>query len=111
MIDQLLSVETTRTIIQTIVNLSQPGAITDEISFILTKRFYQVLADNLDLQYKNILLASSTSAQIQSVNWNKGPFFTSDTDLDKKSLQNAQFDFIQDFYQSLGKLNCFLFHF
>ena len=43
MIDQLLSVETSRTIIQTIVNLFQSGVITDEATFTFTRQFYQML--------------------------------------------------------------------
>ena len=104
-IDQILSVDTSRTIILAIANLFQPGAISDEITFTLTRRFYRVLADTLDLQYGNILLASSTNAQIQAVIWNKGPFLTNHTDLVKESLQGAKkFDLFQGVYKNLGKL-------
>ena len=37
-VDQLLSNESTRTIVQTLVSLFQSGAITDEASFTLAKR-------------------------------------------------------------------------
>ena len=50
--DHLLSVETTRTIIQTMVNLFQSEAITNETSFNLAKSFYQVLASTLDLLWE-----------------------------------------------------------
>ena len=95
-VNQLLSVETSRTIILSIVNLFQSGVITDETTFTLTRKFYQVVADTLDLQYGNILLTSSTIAQIRSAIWNRGPFFTNHTDLVKKSLQESKFDFMHD---------------
>ena len=42
-IDQLLSVESSRTIIQTFVNLFQSEAIRDETIFLLARQFYKVL--------------------------------------------------------------------
>ena len=57
-IDQLLSKETSRTIIQTVVNLFHSDVITDETSFNLAKDFYRVLASTLGLRYGNILFAS-----------------------------------------------------
>ena len=105
--DSLLSAETSRTIILTIVNLFQSGAITDEVTFTLTREFYQVLAHTLDLKYGEILLASSTIAQIQSVLWNKWLFFTNYTNRVKEGLQEAKFDFFRGIYQNLGKLNFF----
>ena len=74
-IDQLLSNERERTIIQTVVNLFQSGAINDQTSFTLAKKFYFVLASTLNLQFGNILLATSTKAQLQAMIWNDWPFF------------------------------------
>ena len=102
MINQLLSVETTRTIIQTIVNLSQPGTITDEITFTLATQFYQVLADTLDLQYGNILLATSTTAQMQAVR-NRLPYFVNYTELVQKCFVESKCNAAQNIYQNLGK--------
>ena len=109
MINQLLSVETTRTIIQTIANLFHSGTLTDEITFTLTKQFYQVLADTLDLQYGNILLASSTTAQMQAMFGNKWPFFFNYTDLVKECLEESNCDPLQKLYQDLGKISSFFF--
>ena len=107
MIDQLLSVETSRTIIQTVVNLFQSGVITDEATFTMTRQFYQVLADTLDLQYGNILWAMSTTAQMNAVIWNRWPFFTNFTRLVQNCLQQSDCGTLQDIYQHLGKSICF----
>ena len=102
-IDQLLSNQTTRTIIQTIVGLFQSIALTDEKSFNLTKQFYQVLASTLDLQYGNIILATSTNAQRQAVITTKWPYFTNYTDLVEKCLFESSCDILQEIYQNLGE--------
>ena len=62
-INQLLSNEHSKTIIQTFVNLFQSGAIADKTSFTLARQFYFVLASTLNLQYGNVLQATSTNAQ------------------------------------------------
>ena len=103
MIDQLLSVETSRTIIQTIVNLFQSEVVMNDISFTLTSKFYQVLADTIALQYGNILLATSTTAQMQAMFRNKWPFFTNFNDLVEKCLWESSCDTFQDIYQNIGK--------
>ena len=102
-IDQLLSVETSRTITRTIINLFQSGAVTDGITFILTRQFYQVLVNTLDLQYENILLAASTAEQMQAVIWNKWPFFTNYTNVVEKCLRESNCDTLQEVYQDHGK--------
>ena len=104
-IDQLLSNETSRTIIQTIVHLLQPSAITDKASLTSVKQFYHVFASTLDLQYGNILLATSTSAQLQDMMTDDLPFFTNNTNLVKRCLQDQEpnCDFVRDIYQILGK--------
>ena len=103
MIDQLLSFETTRAIILATVNLFQSGAITDETTFALTRQFYQVLADTLDMQYGNILLATMTSEQMQAAIRNKWPFFNKNTAFVEKCLQGSTCDTLQGLYQNLGK--------
>ena len=104
-IDQLLSNETSRTIIHTIVNLFQSGAITDETSFGLAKQFYQVLASTLDMQYGNILLATATNAQRENI-INKGlPFFLNNTESVKKCLRESHCATLQDIFQGIGILS------
>ena len=102
MIDQLLSVETPRTIIQTIVNLFQTGVITDKTSYTLTKQFYNVLASTLGLKYGNILLATSTNAQLQAVKRDDWPFFADYTDLVEKCLTESDCERLLEIYQDLG---------
>ena len=74
-IDEKLANETSRTIIHTIVHLLESSAITAK-SFILAKQFYHVLAATLDLQYGDILLATSTNAQREIVLRKGLPFFS-----------------------------------
>ena len=107
-VDHLLSNESTRTIIQTFVNLFQSGAITDKTSFTLAKQFYFVLASTLDLQYGNVLLATSTNAQLKAVIRKNWPFFTNSTGLVERCLQESHCDGIQDVFQKLGIHSVFL---
>ena len=109
MIYQLLSFSTTRTIIQTIVNLFQPGAITDEMTLTLTRQFYQKLADTLDLQYGSILLTTTTTAEMKAVILNQWPFFTNYTDQVQNCLEESNCDTFQDINQNLGKAIFLLF--
>ena len=102
-IDQLLAKKYSRTIIQTIVGLFQLTAIEEENSFNLTKQFYQILASTLDLQYGNLLLATSTKAQLQAVMRNKWPFFTNYTDLVEDCLREEHCSFLQNVFRNLGK--------
>ena len=104
-VDHLLSNESTRTIIQTIMNLFQSGVITDETSFTLAKQFYHVLASTLNLQYGNVLLATSTKAQLQDVIRNDWPFFANNTHLVEECLQESHCDGIRDNFQILGIVN------
>ena len=102
-VDQLLSNERTRTIIQTIMNLFQSGSITDKTSFTLAKQFYHVLASTLNLQYGNVLLATSTNSQLQDVIIrNDWPLFANNSDLVENCLQEYNCVGIQDIVQKLG---------
>ena len=98
-IDQLLSNETSRTIIHTIVNLFQSGAITDETSFGLAKQFYQVLVSTFSMQYGNTLLATATNAQRENVISKGLPFFLNRTDHVEKCLQDSNCNTVQDIIQ------------
>ena len=60
----------------------------------------------LNLQYGNILLATSTNSQLQSVIDNDWPFFTNQTDLVKTCLTDSDCDSIHDIIQKLGEYIC-----
>ena len=101
-IDQLLINETSRTIIQTIVHLFTSGAITDDKTRSLTKQFYQVLASTLELQFGNLLLATSTMSQLLALKRNNWPFFENYTAFVEKCLQVSVCDFVQNIHQQFG---------
>ena len=107
-IDQLLSSESERTIILTFVNIFQSGAITDKTSFTLAKQFYNKLASTLNLKYGNVLLASSTNAQLKALIRKDWPFFSNNTNLVERCLQESHCDGIQDVFQKLGIHSVFL---
>ena len=102
-IEQLLSQETSRTIIQTVVNLFHSNVITDETSFKLAKHFYQVFASTIDLQYENILLATSANAQLETIKSKDWPFLSN---LTEKCLIESNCSSLLKIYQNLGKF-CF----
>ena len=108
-VDELLSTQSSRTIMQTFVNLFRSNNITDVTSFSLAKEFYFVLASTLQLQYGNILLATASKSEIQSVIDNDWPFFTNSTDLVKTCLEDLGCDKLQEFIRNLGIL--LLIHF
>ena len=103
-VDKLLSNESSRTIIRTIVNLFHSGSIKDVAKIIKMKEFYMVLASTLNLQYGNILLATSTKSQLQSVIDNDWPFFTNHTDLVKTCLLDSDCETIQNIVEKLGNV-------
>ena len=102
-LDELLSSESSRTIIQSIVNLFLSGSIKDKTSLSLAKEFYIVLASTLNLQHGNILLATSTRSQLQTMIDEDWPFFTNCTSLVKTCLKESDCDGVQDIVQKLGK--------
>ena len=103
-VDQLLSVESSRTIIHTFVSLFQSGAITDKTSLTLAKQFYHVLASTLNLQYGNVLLANK---HLQTVIRNDWPFFANNTELVEKCLHESKCEGTQGIIQKLGMfLDC-----
>ena len=106
-IDQLLSVETKRTIILTTVNIFLSGAITDETSLTLARQFYNALASTLDLHYGNVLLATSTNAQLLAGIGKKLPFFVNYTDQVEKCLLGSNCDNIQNIYENFGNVNLY----
>ena len=102
-VDQLLSTESQRTIIQSLVNLFQSGVMKDRTSFLKAKEFYLVLASNLQLQYGNVLLAALTKSQLQTVIDNDWPFFTDYTQLVKECLANSGCNNISEFPRKQGE--------
>ena len=102
-VDRLLMDESSRTIIQTEVNLFQPGVVTDPKRFKLAKEFYMELAATLNVHYGNVLLATSTRSQLQNVIDNDWPFFANNTDLVKSCLLNSTCEGIQDIIGKPGK--------
>ena len=109
-LDELLSKESSRTIIQSIVNLFLSGSIKDRTSLSLAKEFYVVLASTLNLQFGNILLATSTRSQLQTMIDNDWPFFTNYTGLVKTCLKDSDCDGVRGIIQKLGnklpKMSC-----
>ena len=103
-VDQMLSSESPRIIIQSIVNLFQSGAITDKKSFTLARQFYHILASTLELQYGNVLLATMSNEHLQAVIRNDWPFFGNNTSLVEECLQGSSCDGIQDSFQKLGNV-------
>ena len=103
-LNQLITNESARTIIHTVVNLFHSGFKTDEISFILAKEFYSTLAATLNLQYGNILMATHTKSQLQTVLSNDLPYFTNKTGLVENCLQKSRCDGVQEIIQTLGNL-------
>ena len=101
-VNELLSTEGPRTIIQTLVNIFRFESIKDTTTLNLVREFYFVLASTLDLQYGNILLATSTKSQIQEVIDKDWPFFTNKTDLVKACIKDSDCDSIQNIVQKLG---------
>ena len=101
-VDQLLSTESSRTVIQTFVNLFHSEVIKEPKRFRMAKDFYMELAAVLDLQYRKVLLATSSKSQLQAVIDNDWPFFANNTYLVKDCLLHFNCGGVQDILQSLG---------
>ena len=102
-VDQLLSVESSRTITQAFVNIFHTGVIQNQATLASAKEFYMVLAATLNLQYGNILLATSTRSQLQALIENDWPFFM-DASLVKTCLFNNDCVNLQSILEKLGNL-------
>ena len=103
-IDRLLSNESSRTIILTFTQLFQSGALKDRASFTLAKQFYQVFATTLDLQYGNILLVTSNTAQWKGMIRNDWPFLGNNTDAVQNCLEESNCDIFQKITENLGMM-------
>ena len=102
-VHHLLSSESKRTLIQSYTNLFHSGVLKGTTSITLAKAFYMDLAATLNLQYGNILLATSTKSQLQAVRDIDGPFFTNNTDMVKTCIWDSKCDRLQEIIRDLGK--------
>ena len=84
------------------VNLFQSRILKDKVIFGLAKEFYLVLASTLQLEYGNVLLATSTKSQIQAMIDDDLPFFTNNTEMVKTCLNDLDCDSTQDILQQIG---------
>ena len=96
LIDKLLSSESSRTLIQTIVNILLSTSIPDEMTFNLAKEFYFEMASTLNMTYGNVLRATS----LQSANRSDQQIFASN-DLNG-CQQDSCFENMQNTFQSRG---------
>ena len=103
-VDQLLSSESKRTIIQSYTNLFHSGVLKGTTSITLAKEFYMDLSATFNLRYGNILLATSTKAQIEAVIDNDWPFFGNNTNLVKACTWDSKCDRLQEIFEDLGKI-------
>ena len=103
-VNQFLFSESIRSIIQSYVSLFHSGVLKGTTSITLAKAFYLDLAAILDLKYGNILLATLTKSQLQSVIDNDWPFFINYTDLVNTCIWDSKCDRLQDIISHLGKL-------
>ena len=101
-VDKLLSSESSRTILQAIVNLFRSKIIKDHKSISLMKDFYAVLSSTLDLQFGNILLAMSTKSQLHEAIDNDWPFFGNKTELVKSCLFDSKCEGLEVTIRNLG---------
>ena len=108
-VDQLLSIESTRTIILSYANLFHSRVLKGTTSITLAKEFYLELATTLNLRYGNILLATSTKAQLQTVIENDGPLFTNYTDEVKACVMDNKCDRFRDIIGAPGQIYLFFF--
>ena len=104
-VNELISTESSRTVIQTMVNLFQSGVMKEDMaSFALAKEFYLVFAQTLQLQYGKVLLATGSKSQIQAVLDNDWPFFANYTEMVKTCLDDYRCEGLQDIFQMLGNI-------
>ena len=104
-INCVVSSETPRTLVHSLVSLFHTGILKkDTASFTLAKELYMVVANMLDLQYGNVLIATGTRSQLQTVIDNDWPFFTNYTETVRNCLKDSKCDELQDIFEKLGQL-------
>ena len=100
---QLLSIESQRTFIGSYTNIFHSGVLKGTTSITLAKAFYMDLVATLNLQYGNILMATSTRSQLQALKDNDAPFFTNNSDLVKTCISDSKCDALMEMVGALGK--------
>ena len=103
-VEHLLSSESKRTLIQSFGNLFHSGVLKGTASITLAKAFYMDLAATLNLQYGNILLATSTKSWLQALIDNDRLFFTNYTDEVRNCILDSKCVIFQDIIQKQGKI-------
>ena len=98
-VDTLISNESPRTITQTYVNLFRSKEVGRTRPM---NKFYDVLATKFNLEYGNVLLATSKMSDLQTTIDNDWPFFTNHTDLVKNCLSGLECNDTQEIIQTLG---------
>ena len=99
-VDQLFSLESPRTIIQTFNNMFNSGVVQSAHM----EDLYFALATTLRLQFENILLATSTKSQLQTVINNGWPFFINNIELVKTCLLESNCTGFRNLIQELGDI-------
>ena len=102
-VDQLLSFESSRSILNAYVNLFNSKTVEERTTISQMEEFYHVLADTFDLNYGNILLATSTKARLEAMIDNNWPYFTKNSDFVRKCLLESDCAGTQHIIQKLGK--------
>ena len=102
-VDQLLAKESSRTILQSFVNLFRSGLLDQLAKVTPVSKFYFALASKLNLQYGNILLATSTKSEVQAAIQSDWPFFTNHTDILRTCLFDMDCVGVQNIIEDLGK--------
>ena len=103
-VNQMISSESSRTVIHTFTNLFRSGTIRDKTSFNLAKMFYYKLESTLSLEYGNILLATMTNAQKEAMIRNEWPFLKRNEEIFKNCILESNCDRVQDVFKELGML-------
>ena len=99
----LLSNETPRTMVQSLVSIFHTGVLSQNTkSFTLAKELYLVVADMFKLQYGNVLIATGSTTQLQTVIDYDWPFFTNYTESVRTCLKESICDELQDIFEKLG---------
>ena len=94
-VGELISSGSKRTIIQTFVNFFQSRVMKEEGALLtMTNKLFKVLASTLDLQYGNIMLATTSNEKRKDL-----PFFADYSDMFGKC---AHCDANKDIFKELG---------
>ena len=102
-VNGLFLTETPRTVVQSLVGIFHAGVVKKgTTSFTLAKKLYLIMSEMFELQYGNVLLATGTWSQLQTVIDNEWPFFANYTETVKTCLEDSKCDELQDIFEKLG---------